>query len=76
VLVRLYLSEYVSRSEARRLLAGLEKFREVILDMNQVKRPGQAFADEVFRVFPSQDSVDDSATAPEPIGTPALPGAG
>jgi len=55
VLVRLYLSEYVSRSEARRLLAGLEKFREVILDMNQVKRLGQAFADEVFRVFPSQN---------------------
>jgi biotin operon repressor/anti-sigma regulatory factor (Ser/Thr protein kinase) len=55
VLVRLYLKEYVSRSEARRLLSGLEKFREVVLDMSRVRRLGQGFADEVFRVFPSQN---------------------
>jgi anti-sigma regulatory factor (Ser/Thr protein kinase) len=53
VLVRLYMKEYVSRSEARRFLSGLEKFREVILDMNRVGRLGQGFADEVFRVFPA-----------------------
>jgi len=42
---------YVSRSQARRILAGLEKFKKVILDFDQVPNVGQAFADEVFRVF-------------------------
>lgn len=54
VLVRLHFDEYVSRSEARRLLSGLEKFREVVLDFYLVKSIGQGFADEVFRVFPAQ----------------------
>lgn len=44
-------NQYVSRSEARRLLAGLERFRTVVLDFTGVKTVGQAFADEVFRVF-------------------------
>jgi hypothetical protein len=43
--------EYVSRSEAKRVLAGLERFREVILDFNRVEAVGQGFADEVFRVW-------------------------
>ncbi len=43
--------ELVSRSEARRLLAGAEKFREVLLDFKDVVRVGQAFVDEVFRVW-------------------------
>lgn len=47
-------SIYVSRSQAKRVLAGLEKFRTVILDFNQVSGVGQAFADEIFRVFPSK----------------------
>jgi len=51
VLVRLLERDYVSRSEARRLLANLEKFREVVLDFRDVKSVGQGFADEVFRVF-------------------------
>lgn len=42
---------YVSRSEARRLLAGLDKFRSVVVDFDRVPVIGQAFADEVFRVF-------------------------
>ncbi len=42
---------YVSRSEARRMLAGLEKFRSMVLDFDRVPVIGQAFADEVFRVF-------------------------
>jgi biotin operon repressor/anti-sigma regulatory factor (Ser/Thr protein kinase) len=54
VRVELLAADFVSRSEARRLLRGLEKFREVILDFRKVKSIGQAFADEVFRVFPSQ----------------------
>lgn len=42
---------YLSRSEARRLLAGLEKFRSIVLDFAGVDSIGQAFADEIFRVF-------------------------
>lgn len=51
--VRLYeISErFVSRSEAKRLVRGLEKFREVVLDFDRVTLVGQGFADEVFRVW-------------------------
>jgi len=42
---------FVSRSEAKRLLRGLDKFREVVLDFNGVELVGQGFADEVFRVW-------------------------
>jgi len=42
---------YVSRSQARRVLTGLDKFRSVILDFENVPTIGQAFADEIFRVF-------------------------
>ncbi len=42
---------HVSRSQARRVLAGLDKFRSIILDFDQVPTIGQAFADEIFRVF-------------------------
>jgi hypothetical protein len=44
-------TEFVSRSEAKRLTAGLEKFREVVLDFGGVLGVGQGFADEVFRVW-------------------------
>lgn len=44
----------VSRSQAKRLLAGVEKFRTVIFDFDDVDAIGQAFADEIFRVFKSQ----------------------
>lgn len=52
--VKLYLHEFVSRSEARRILSGLDKFREIILDFKDVKKIGQGFADEIFRVFPGR----------------------
>jgi anti-sigma regulatory factor (Ser/Thr protein kinase) len=55
VLVKLLQPDYVSRSEARRLLANLEKFREVVLDFRDVRSVGQGFADEVFRVFASRN---------------------
>ena len=42
---------YVSRSQARRVLADLDKFKTVILDFDRVPTIGQAFADEIFRVF-------------------------
>jgi len=51
VYVKLFQSKYVSRSEARRLLSGLDKFKEVILDFKGVKSIAQSFADEIFRVF-------------------------
>lgn len=44
----------MSRSQARRVLAGIERFRTVMLDFEGVEFVGQAFADEVFRVFANQ----------------------
>jgi anti-sigma regulatory factor (Ser/Thr protein kinase) len=41
----------VSRSQAKRVLARLESFAEVYLDFSGVDSIGQAFADEVFRVY-------------------------
>lgn len=51
--VRLYISGtvYISRSQARRILTGLDKFKTIILDFDRVTTVGQAFADEIFRVF-------------------------
>jgi biotin operon repressor len=51
VLVKLLQRDYVSRSEAKRLVANLEKFSEIVFDFRDVKSVGQGFADEVFRVF-------------------------
>lgn len=41
----------ISRSQARRLLQRVERFRSVVLDFDRVGSIGQAFADEIFRVF-------------------------
>ena len=41
----------ISRSQAKRLSVRFEKFRTVVLDFKGVELIGQAFADEVFRVF-------------------------
>lgn len=42
---------YISRSQAKRLLLGLEKFKHIILDFRHVMVVGQGFVDEVFRVY-------------------------
>ena len=42
---------HISRSQARRVLAGLEKFKIVLFDYENVPLVGQAFADEIYRVF-------------------------
>jgi anti-sigma regulatory factor (Ser/Thr protein kinase) len=42
---------FVSRSQARRLLSRFEKFSTIVLDFAEVHEIGQAFADEIFRVF-------------------------
>jgi anti-sigma regulatory factor (Ser/Thr protein kinase) len=53
VRVRLYQMgiEFLSRSQARRIVSGLEKFSQVILDFKGVQTIGQGFADEIFRVW-------------------------
>ncbi|MFH1536742.1 MAG: DUF4325 domain-containing protein [Patescibacteria group bacterium] len=43
--------DFISRSQARRLLIGLEKFKNIILDFKKVETVGQGFVDEVFRVW-------------------------
>lgn len=43
--------QLVSRSQAKRLIARFERFRTVILDFSDVQEIGQAFADELFRVY-------------------------
>jgi len=63
VLVKLLRGDYVSRSEAKRLLANLEKFREIVLDFRDVQSVGQSFADEVFRVFAGRNPAIAIATA-------------
>ena len=41
----------VSRSQAKRLLDRVDRFKTVIFDFNQVVAIGRSFADEIFRVF-------------------------
>jgi anti-sigma regulatory factor (Ser/Thr protein kinase)/biotin operon repressor len=41
----------VSRSQAKRVLARVELFKTVMFDFSDVPTIGQAFADEIFRVF-------------------------
>ncbi len=44
----------VSRSQAKRLLNRVDRFKTVMLDFKGVETIGQAFADEIFRVFATQ----------------------
>lgn len=43
--------QLVSRSQAKRILARVDRFSEVFLDFQGVQDIGPAFADEIFRVF-------------------------
>lgn len=43
--------QLVSRSQAKRTLARIEKFKYVVLDFKGVSEIGQAFSDEIFRVY-------------------------
>lgn len=51
--VQLYIAGgiHISRSQARRILANLEKFKIILLDYENVPIVGQAFVDEIYRVF-------------------------
>jgi len=44
----------ISRSQAKRLLERFDRFKVVMLNFSGVAMVGQAFADEVFRVFPAK----------------------
>ena len=48
-------TEFVSRSEAKRLAARLDQFAEVELDFEGVDGVGQGFVDELFRVWAAEN---------------------
>jgi len=50
-LARIGDENLVSRSQAKRLLGRIDRFQEVVLDFDKVDTIGQAFADEIFRVY-------------------------
>jgi len=41
----------ISRSQAKRLMSRLDRFKTVVLDFDKVTTIGRAFADEIFRVY-------------------------
>lgn len=43
--------QLISRSQAKRLIARFDRFKTVVLDFTDVESIGQAFADELFRVY-------------------------
>lgn len=59
-----YGVRFVSRSEAKRLMRGLERFKEVLVDFTGVEEVGQGFVDEALRVWPGQHP----GTTVEPVG--------
>lgn len=81
--------QLVSRSQAKRILARFDQFSEVMLDFDGVPHIGQAFADEIFRVFAEshpgtrvvpiraneavQRMIDYVKNAPPPATPPAKP---
>lgn len=59
---------FVSRSEAKRLCEGLDRFRHVLIDFTGVEAVGQGFADEVFRVW--ANAHPDVELSPEHMSPP------
>jgi hypothetical protein len=50
-LARFGEEKLISRSQAKRALARVERFKTVVFDFAGIEMIGQAFADEVFRVW-------------------------
>lgn len=50
-LARLGQEQLISRSQAKRLVARFDRFKTVTLDFEGIEEIGQAFADELFRVY-------------------------
>lgn len=46
--------QLISRSQAKRLIARFDRFKKVVLNFDGVQEIGQAFADEIFRVYANQ----------------------
>lgn len=46
--------QLVSRSQAKRLIARFDRFKKVVLNFDGVQEIGQAFADEIFRVYANE----------------------
>lgn len=61
----------ISRSQAKRVMARLDRFREVVLDLKGVDSIGPAFAAEIYRVYgAAQPQVDVRTTnANEQVAT-------
>ena len=53
---------YISRLQAKRVLQGAQKFFRVVLDFQGIPTVGQAFVDEVFRMFLSSHPDIDIAS--------------
>lgn len=51
VLLKYEGEQLISRSQAKRLMSRIDQFKEVILDFKGLTSIGQAFADEVFRIY-------------------------
>ena len=47
-------NRFLSRSEAKKILEGLDRFRNVMVDFKGVEAVGQGFVDEMFRVWTSR----------------------
>ncbi len=60
---------FISRSEAKRLLTGLEGFEEIILDYRDVRIIGQGFSDQIYRIYQSSNPTKRlvSINAAEPV---------
>ena len=56
VIVKLFQfgDNMISRSQAKRVLEGMEKFENITLDFKDVHTVGQGFADEIFRVWQNE----------------------
>ena len=51
ILKNVFDSSPISRSQARRVLNGLEKFEEIVLDFENVTWMGQGFAHQIFVIY-------------------------
>ena len=51
VLLKYEGEQLISRSQAKRLMAHVDKFMEVLLDFKGITMIGQAFSDEIFRIY-------------------------
>jgi anti-sigma regulatory factor (Ser/Thr protein kinase) len=58
-LARYGTEQLVSRSQAKRVLARFEEFKEVLLDFQGIDEVGPAFIDEIFRVYQSEHPKTD-----------------